>query len=248
MAVRVESLSKRYAGSPAPALDAVTLEVPAGRCAAILGASGAGKSTLLRCLVGLEPFDSGAIEIDGVIIAAGGQRSKAERQAALATLRGRTGLVFQSFELFPHLSVLDNCTLAPRKVRGRSRAEAEERAHELLAGLGLAEKAQAFPEALSGGQRQRAAIARALAMEPRVLLYDEPTSALDTSLRAEVRLTLQRVAATGITQLVVTHDVAFARDAAELAFVLHAGRVVESGSPSELFTRPSHEATQRLVA
>lgn len=232
MALKVEGLGKRHPGAPFAALEDVSFSVPAGACAALLGRSGAGKSTLLRCLVGLDSFDAGAIEIDGVRLEA--TADAAARTAGLARLRGRTGLVFQSFELFPHLSILENCTLAPRKVRGRSRAEAEERALALLDQLGLAEKAHAHPEALSGGQRQRAAIARALAMEPRVLFYDEPTSALDPSLRAEVRRTLERVGETGITQIVVTHDFEFAKEATRLAFVLNAGRIVKSGPSREV--------------
>jgi ABC-type polar amino acid transport system ATPase subunit len=149
---------------------------------------------------------------------------------------GRVGLVFQSFELFPHLSVLDNCTLAPMRARGKPRAAAEKHALELLDQLGLADKAGAFPEALSGGQRQRVAIARALAVEPRVLLYDEPTSALDPSLKQEVGRSLRRVAATGITQILVTHDMDVAREASDVVFVLEAGRVARSGPPAEVLS------------
>jgi ABC-type polar amino acid transport system ATPase subunit len=231
MALKVERLAKRHPGASFAALEDVTFEVPGGACVSLLGRSGAGKSTLLRCLVGLDSFDSGEIVIDGVRVAA---TDRGGAEATLTRLRGRTGLVFQSFELFPHLSILDNCTLAPVKVRGRTRAEAQEKARVLLEQLGLSDKADSHPESLSGGQRQRAAIARALAMEPRVLFYDEPTSALDPSLRNELRRTLDGVGALGITQVVVTHDFEFAREATQLAFVLAAGRIARSGPAPEL--------------
>lgn len=246
MSIRVNDLEKRHPGSGAPALRGLSMEVQSGQVASVLGRSGAGKTTLLRCLVGLDPFDAGTIEVDGVVFgAAGGARAQRE---ALAALAGRVGLVFQSFELFPHLSVLDNCTLAPIKVRRTARDVAEARARELLADLGLEDKAKAFPEALSGGQKQRVAIARALAMEPRVLLYDEPTSALDPSLKQEVGRTLRRVAQTGITQIMVTHDIAIAKEASDIVFVLDAGRVAESGAPGVVLGTPSHEATRALLA
>jgi len=225
MTIVVTDLEKRHPGSAAPALSGLSLHVPAGKVAAVIGKSGAGKSTLLRCLVGLDPFDAGTIEIDGTTVAEG----KDGRG-----LLGRVGLVFQSLELFPHLSVLDNCTLAPVQARGRARHDAEQRARELLAELDLADKAGSYPDALSGGQRQRVAIARALAVEPRVLLYDEPTSALDPSLKQEVSRSIRRVAARGITQILVTHDLDVARDAADVVFVLEAGRVSRSGPPAEV--------------
>ena len=227
MSIRVIDLEKRHPGGGAPALRGLSLHVPAGKVASVLGKSGAGKTTLLRCLVGLDPFDGGTIEIDGTTVQAGSQ------PRGLGML-GRVGLVFQSFELFPHLSVLDNCTLAPVRARGQTRESAEKRALELLDQLGLADKASAFPEELSGGQRQRVAIARALAMEPRVLLYDEPTSALDPSLKQEVGRSLRRVAATGITQILVTHDLEVAREASDVVFVLEAGKVARSGAPAEV--------------
>jgi ABC-type polar amino acid transport system ATPase subunit len=232
MAIRVVDLERRHPGSGAPALRGLSLDVAEGQVAGVLGKSGAGKTTLLRCLVGLDPFDSGSIEIDGITVRAGAS-------ARAPHLLGRVGLVFQSFELFPHLSVLDNCTLAPMRARGKTRAAAEERALALLDQLGLADKADAFPEALSGGQRQRVAIARALAVEPRVLLYDEPTSALDPSLKQEVGRSLRRVAATGITQILVTHDLEVAREASDVVFVLEAGRVARSGPPAEVLAAGS---------
>lgn len=237
-AIRVVGLEKRFAGAPELALDAVSFELGRGKLGAVVGRSGAGKSTLLRCLVGLERFDRGAIEIDGMRVEAGGT----------ATLLGKVGLVFQAFELFPHLTVLENCTLAPCRVRGKPRAEAEACARELLELLGLENKASAHPLRLSGGERQRAAIARALAMEPRVLCYDEPTSALDPSLRREVRRTFERVRQTAVTQVVVTHDVMLARDLADTVFVLDRGRIAEFGAPDRVLESPQHAATRALLS
>lgn len=238
MSIKVIELEKRHPGSGAPALAGLSLEVPQGKVAAVLGRSGAGKTTLLRCLVGLDGFDKGAIEIAG---------ARVESHDVATRLIGQVGLVFQSFELFPHLTVLENCTLAPQRVKGLVRAQAETRAKELLDQLGLAEKSSAFPEALSGGQKQRVAIARALCMEPRVLLYDEPTSALDPSLKHEVGRTLRRVAETGVTQIMVTHDLPVAREAADVVFVLDAGRVAEAGPPAEIFGSPRTDATRALL-
>ncbi|MSP59818.1 MAG: amino acid ABC transporter ATP-binding protein [Myxococcales bacterium] len=237
--IRVAGLTKRHAGAAAPVLSSVSFEVPSGSVAAVLGRSGSGKTTLLRCLCGLEPFESGTITVEGAAVLAGKDRRAAER--------GRVGLVFQSFELFPHLTVLDNCMLAPITVRRLPRAEAEAIAERLLAEFGLADKAGVFPDHLSGGQRQRVAIARALAMEPRVLLYDEPTSALDPSLKREVLETLRRVQATGVTQVLVTHDVWLAREAAERIFILDRGAIVEQGPAADVLDRPTTEAARRLV-
>ena len=225
MSICVSDLIKRHPGAAAPALAGLCMEVPTGKIASVLGRSGAGKTTLLRCLSGLDPFDGGTIDVGGVTFGAGAKHG---------SFGGKIGLVFQSFELFPHLSVLDNCTLAPRVVRGEPRARAEARAKELLAELGIEDKAKSYPEALSGGQKQRVAIARALAMEPSVLLYDEPTSALDPALKHEVGRTLRRVAGTGVTQIVVTHDLPVAREASDLVFVLDKGRVAAFGPPEEV--------------
>jgi ABC-type polar amino acid transport system ATPase subunit len=233
--IRVDGLAKRYPDHDRSVLRDVSFELPTGSVGAVLGSSGAGKTTLLRCLVGLEPFDAGTIRVDDVeITAEATQAQRRARRRALALLRGRVGLVFQSFELFPHLSVLENCVLAPRKVRRLERARAESRATELLGRLGLADKLGAYPEQLSGGQRQRVAIARALAMEPRVLLYDEPTSALDSSLRREVEATIRGVQETGVTQILVTHDVAFARATATHVVMLDGGTVAAQGPCSSV--------------
>jgi len=239
--IRVLGLVKRHPGAETPVLKGIDLSLDSGTLAAVLGSSGAGKTTLLRCLVGLETFDAGEIEIDGVTVRGG------ESENAREKLRSRVGLVFQSFELFPHLRVLDNLTLAPVKVRGMNKRDDEEKGVELLRKVGLAEKARAFPDHLSGGQKQRVAIARALAMEPKVLLYDEPTSALDPSLKLEVAETLRGLCSTGITQIVVTHDVPIARAACEKVFVIDAGKIVEEGPPKSVLDDPKCEATRRLL-
>jgi ABC-type polar amino acid transport system ATPase subunit len=223
--IAVRDLQKRHVGAARPTLRSVTFQVETGRLVAIVGRSGEGKSTLLRCLVGLEPFDEGTVEIDGVSARA------ADGPKAFAALRGRVGLVPQSFDLFPHLSALDNCTLAPRIVKREPRGAAESRASRLLAQLGLDGRLAAYPEQLSGGQRQRVAIARAMAMEPRALLYDEPTSSLDPSLKDDVRRSLLTIKHSGVTQLVATHDLDFARSTAEWVLVLEGGGIVREGEP-----------------
>jgi ABC-type polar amino acid transport system ATPase subunit len=246
--LRVHDLEKKYAGASEPVLRGVSFELARGQLGAILGSSGAGKTTLLRCLVGLESFDTGKIDVDGhEILGLDRVPGKAARARALDALRSRVGLVFQSFELFPHLRVLQNLTLAPVKVKGVSRADAETRARKLLDQVGLANKADAYPDHLSGGQKQRVAIARALAMEPSVLLYDEPTAALDPSLKHEIAEMLKSLRPTGITQIVVTHDVPIAREAAEVVFVLDKGRVVEQGPPAEVLDKPKTEAARKLL-
>jgi ABC-type polar amino acid transport system ATPase subunit len=227
MSIRVVDLVKQHAGTPAPALSGLCMDIPQGQIASILGKSGSGKTTLLRCLSGLDPFDGGTIAIGGVTFKAG------QRDAARA-FAGKIGLVFQSFELFPHLSVLENCVLAPMLVRRIPRSKAVDYAMNLLTELGIGEKAPMLPEMLSGGQKQRVAIARALSMQPQVLLYDEPTSALDPALKHEVGRTLRRVAKTGVTQIVVTHDIPVAREASDVIFVLDKGRVAQQGPPESI--------------
>ena len=213
--ISVEKLTKKHPGASAATLRELSFAVEEGRIVALLGKSGAGKSTLLRCLSGLDGFDSGAIVVDGVTVTGGG---------APDALRGRVGFVFQSLELFPHLSVLENCVLAPMVVKRADRATSVRKAKELLKDLQVDVDDGAHPGALSGGQRQRVAIVRALMMEPRVLLYDEPTSALDPSLKAEVGKTLKEVAErTGMTQLVVTHDPTWAQAVCEHVLELKDG-------------------------
>jgi ABC-type polar amino acid transport system ATPase subunit len=236
--IKVADLTKQHPGTTTPTLRGVSFALERGKLAAVLGMSGSGKTTLLRCLVGLDRFDTGTISVGDLTVRAGHVGDG---------LRGHVGLVFQSFELFPHLTVLQNCVLAPCKVKGESRDEAESRAAGLLKDLGLGDKHGAFPDQLSGGQRQRAAIARALNMRPNVLLYDEPTSALDASLKREVLEALLRVRSQGVTQIVVTHDVQLARDAAESVLVLDDGRIAEAGAPADVLGNPRSDAARRLV-
>ena len=216
-AVSVVGLTHRHRGAAAPTLDDVSFDVPPGAIAAVAGESGAGKTTLLRCLAGLDRYERGTICVGDVRAVGGAPRANG--------LRGRVGLVFQTFELFPHLTVLQNCVLAPMTVRGSARAQAEDAARRWLVELGLGDKAGAYPSQLSGGQCQRAAIARALAMAPACLLYDEPTSALDPARRGEVAEVLGAVRGAGMTQIVVTHDAAFVASVADLVFTLRAGKI-----------------------
>ena len=215
-AITVTDLTLRHRGATTPTLHGVSFAVPAGALAAIVGASGSGKTTLLRCLAGLASADRGTIAVGADTIAAS--------RAGAAALRGRVGLVFQTFELFPHLTVLENCVLAPMTVRRMGRGEAEASARTLLDQLGLTDKVDAHPPRLSGGQCQRVAIARALAMAPACLLYDEPTSALDPERKGEVLEVLAAVRARGVTQIVVSHD-ALVATAADLVFRLDAGKL-----------------------
>jgi len=247
--IAVTDLERRFPGAAEPVLQRLTFEVPSGKLVALLGQSGSGKTTLLRCLVGLEPFDRGVVTVDGVQLrGAEASTSFRDHAQAVAAIRERVGLVFQSFELFPHLTVLDNCTLALRKARKLPPGAARDRAMTSLEQLGLASRADAFPEHLSGGQRQRVAIARALVMDPKVLLYDEPTSALDPALKWEVLKTLRQVKESNVTQIVVTHDIKLARMAAESVFILDHGQIIEHGEPSAVLDAPTHESTRTLLS
>lgn len=246
MTLRVSKLIRRYPGNAEPTLRGLSFDLEAGTLTALLGRSGAGKSTMLRCIMGLEPFEEGTIDIDGVLVHGTKQMPSAHRRAALVEARARLGLVFQAYELFPHLTALENCVLAPMKVKRITRAKAELRAREWLVQLGLEPRIHAYPEQLSGGQRQRVAIARALTMEPRVLLYDEPTSALDPTMKNEVLQALKRVDATGVTQVVVTHDLQLARGV-EHVCVLDQGTVIETGRPEVVLQAPQHESTRTLL-
>ena len=212
------------------ALDAVSLDVHRGEAVAIIGASGSGKSTLCRTVNRLETIQEGTITIDGERLP--------EEGRDLTRLRAEVGMVFQSFNLFPHRSVLDNITLAPTRVRKVPRARAEARAHELLERVGLADQAGKRPAQLSGGQAQRVAIARALAMDPKIMLFDEPTSALDPELVGEVLDVIQDLATTGMTMLIVTHEMGFARKVADRIVFMDGGQVIEQGAPEAFFTSP----------
>lgn len=247
MTLVVKDLVRQHPGNRKPTLQGMSFRLAAGTLTALLGRSGAGKSTMLRCVMGLEPFESGSIDVDGVVVRGTKESSPLERKKALSEARLRLGLVFQSFELFPHLTAMENCVLAPMHAKKESRGVAQKRARELLCQLGLEPRLDAFPEQLSGGQKQRVAIARALAMEPRVLLYDEPTSALDPSMKNEVLQSLKRVDATGVTQVVVTHDLQLARGVEHVCILDH-GVVIESGTPGQVLKAPLHESTKALLA
>jgi ABC-type polar amino acid transport system ATPase subunit len=237
--VRVDRLEKRYGAQTV--LSGVTFDVRSGEALVVCGPSGCGKSTLLRCLNGLEAIDGGEVFVDGVAI----------HQASADTLmrvRLSVGIVFQSFNLFPHMTALQNVTLAPIKILGHKRREAEAAGHELLARVGIPDKAQSYPYQLSGGQRQRVAIARALAMRPRLMLFDEPTSALDPEMREEVLDVIRRLKDEDrMTMVVVTHEVGFGRRVADRAMLMEAGRIVEMGEAASFFTSPREERTRRFL-
>jgi len=236
-ALRVEGLHKAF--DRLHVLRGIDLSVAEHEVVCLIGSSGSGKSTLLRCINLLEPIDAGRIWIEGVEITAPG--------VDVDRVRRRIGIVFQAFNLFPHMSVLRNVTLAPRKVLGLSREEAEARASELLERFGLAEKRAEYPDRLSGGQQQRAAIIRALAMRPDLLLLDEITSALDPELVAEVLDVIRELAAEGMTMVIATHEMGFARDVADRVCFIDEGVILEQGPPSELLARPREPRTQRFL-
>ena len=221
------------------ALDDLSVRVRRGEVLVVIGPSGSGKSTFLRCLNGLEQIDSGTIVIDGIPLDA----SEANRLA----IRREVGMVFQSFNLFPHLCVLDNINLAQRLVRGRSRAEASRASRELLARVGLADKADSYPDQLSGGQQQRVAIARALALHPKVMLFDEATSALDPEMIGEVLDVMRALAEGGMTMVVVTHEMGFAREVSDRVVFMEAGRLVEEAATEDFFLRPAQERTREFL-
>ena len=235
----VRGVHKAFDGHPV--LRGIDLQVRPHEVVVLIGASGSGKSTLLRCVNGLEQVDAGRILLDGSL-------DVSALDTDLDAVRKRVGIVFQSYNLFPHMSVLDNITLAPRKVLGRDADVARAAALELLDRFGLAAKAHDFPDRLSGGQAQRVAIVRALAMEPELMLFDEITSALDPMLVGEVLDAVRELAAGGLTILMATHEMAFAREAADRVCFLADGVVLEEGPPSELLTRPSHPRTREFLA
>jgi polar amino acid transport system ATP-binding protein len=235
--VRIEGLQKSF--DDLEVLKGIDLVVQTHEVICLIGASGSGKSTLLRCIDLLEPIDAGRISIDGLDITARGTDKDAVRR--------RIGIVFQSFNLFPHMTVLQNVALAPVKVLKQSRDQAEEHSRELLERFGLADKADEYPDRLSGGQQQRVAIVRALAMDPDVLLLDEITSALDPELVAEVLDVIRELAAQGMTMVIATHEMAFARDVAHRVCFLDDGRILEEGPPDRIFSEPTNERTRRFL-
>ena len=239
--VRMQKLHKHFGSLHV--LKDIDLDIVPGEVVVVIGASGSGKSTLIRCINGLEEFQSGSLEVDGNTLLPNGKSSQ-----ALQTIRTEVGMVFQQFNLFPHLSVLDNITLAPMKVRGWSRQDAEETAKRLLERVGIADQADKYPSQLSGGQQQRVALARALAMEPRLMLFDEPTSALDPEMIGEVLDAMRELAKEGMTMVIVTHEMGFAREVADRIIFIHKGEIAEQGPPEQLFDAPQHERTQSFLA
>jgi polar amino acid transport system ATP-binding protein len=241
--VRISNLDKYF--GRLHVLRGVSLDVTRSEVICIIGRSGSGKSTLLRCINFLEEPSAGTIEVEGLVAKAGG-RGK-EHRNLIHAIRLKTGMVFQEFNLFPHMSVLDNVTEGPVTVKKIDKSKAIEIAEMNLDRVGLLDKKNEFPNRLSGGQKQRVAIARALAMEPRVMLFDEPTSALDPELIGEVLTVMKKVAKEGMTMLVVTHEMGFARDVADRVLILGEGNIVEQGPPSEIFSNPQHDMTKALI-
>jgi polar amino acid transport system ATP-binding protein len=235
--LRLEGVEKSF--GKVPVLRGIDLAVEEHEVVCLIGASGSGKSTLLRCVNLLEPIDAGRILIGGEVVTRTGIDENATRR--------RVGIVFQAFNLFPHMSVLDNVTLGPRKALRLSRADAEARALELLGRFGLADRAKDYPDRLSGGQQQRVAIVRALAMRPELLLLDEVTSALDPELVAEVLNVVRELAAGGMTMLIATHEMGFAREVAARVCFLDEGVILESGAPQQIFSAPREPRTQQFL-
>ena len=236
--IRVRGLTKHFGALPV--LRGIDCAIAASEVVCVIGPSGSGKSTLLRCLNGLEEATGGEVLVHGVKVN--------DPRTDLDALRADIGMVFQRFNLFPHKTVLENIVLAPSKVRGLGVAAARERAHALLAKVGLLDKIDAYPNQLSGGQQQRVAIARALAMQPKIMLFDEPTSALDPEMVGEVLAVMQTLAEEGMTMVVVTHEMGFARHVGDRVLFLDEGVVVEEGAPEALFEHPREERTQRFLS
>jgi polar amino acid transport system ATP-binding protein len=235
--IEIEDVHKCYGEDEV--LKGITLAVDSHEVVCLIGASGSGKSTLLRCVNGLESIEGGEIRFEGDVVSGPGVN--------YVELRRHIGLVFQSYNLFPHMNVMRNVTIAPMKIGGLSRAAAEERARTLLRRVGLEEKADAYPDQLSGGQQQRVAIARAMAMEPKVLLLDEITSALDPELVNEVLRLVRDLAQAGMTMIIATHEMGFAREVANTICFLHDGRILEMGPPAQIFEAPREQRTQTFL-
>jgi polar amino acid transport system ATP-binding protein len=246
--VRAESVHKRFGRNEV--LKGITLTVNSGEVMCLLGPSGSGKSTFLRCINHLEKINAGRLSVDGELVGYREANGKLYElhERNVARKRQEIGMVFQQFNLFPHMTALENVALAPVQVLGRKRDEAQQRARDLLDRVGLGDKHDAHPVALSGGQQQRVAIARALAMDPKLMLFDEPTSALDPELVGEVLDVMRDLAHSGMTMIVVTHEIGFAREAADTVVFMDGGVVVESGSPAEVLGAPKHERTRSFLS
>ncbi|WP_024895657.1 MULTISPECIES: amino acid ABC transporter ATP-binding protein [Brucella] len=237
--IEFQGLNKWF-GSALHVLNNIDLTVSKGEVVVVCGPSGSGKSTLIRCVNGLEAFQSGKLIVDGIDLSA--------KNAALRELRMEVGFVFQQFNLYPHKTALENVTLAPIHVRGLSKAEAEKRGKELLAKVGLADRMNNYPSQLSGGQQQRVAIARSLCMQPRIMLFDEPTSALDPEMINEVLDVMVSLAKEGMTMMVVTHEMGFARSVANRVVFMDRGAILESGEPENFFRNPQNERTRDFLS
>jgi polar amino acid transport system ATP-binding protein len=245
--VRAEGVHKRF--GRLEVLKGINLEVTRGEVMCLLGPSGSGKSTFLRCINHLEKINSGRLSVDGELVGyreAGGKLHEL-RDNEISRKRAEIGMVFQSFNLFPHMTAVQNVMLAPVRVKGLSRAQSRDRAIEMLDRVGLSDKVDTYPVALSGGQQQRVAIARALAMEPKLMLFDEPTSALDPELVGDVLDAMRLLAHDGMTMIVVTHEVGFAREVGDTVVFMDAGVVVESGKPTDVLDNPKHDRTRTFL-
>lgn len=245
MIVRALKVEKHFHDKPA--VDGISFEAAEGDLVALIGPSGCGKSTLLRCINGLETVDGGEIHVFETVLKSPAEIGQKEFDSRAQKVRQKTGMVFQSFNLFPHLTILQNLMMAPKVVRGTAADQAEKIAKDLLEKVGLHDKADRYPEQLSGGQQQRAAIARALAMSPKLMLYDEPTSALDPTLVQEVLRVMKQLDQEGMTQIVVTHEMRFARDVADRIVFIEHGKIVEQGPPEQIFGKPQDERTKNFL-
>ena len=245
--IRLEGINKSF--GRLHVLRDVSLEIQKGEVVCLIGPSGAGKSTLLRCINHLEPLDSGTIYIEGTPVYrfTHGGRQVVDSDRKIESLRSEVGMVFQSFNLFPHFTALENLMVAPIHVRREPRNEVRQRALALMAKVGLSEKIDAYPHELSGGQQQRVAIARALAMQPKAMLFDEVTSALDPELIGEVLRVMRQLAAEGMTMLIVTHEMGFARDVADRIVFMADGVIMEEGTPQQMFSAPRNERTKQFL-
>jgi polar amino acid transport system ATP-binding protein len=246
--VKAEGVHKRFGRQEV--LRGITLEVMPGEVMCLLGPSGSGKSTFLRCINHLDKINAGRLSVDGELVGyrQEGDRLHELRESEIARKRAEIGMVFQHFNLFPHMTAIENVTCAPIRVKRVGREQARKRGGELLQRVGLGDRLESYPAQLSGGQKQRVAIARALAMEPKLMLFDEPTSALDPELVGEVLAVMQQLARDGMTMIVVTHEMGFAREVADSVVFMDDGLVVESGPPAEVLDNPRHERTQTFLS